>query len=114
MKILCEPLPGAFLLQPNTFSDERGDFIKTYHEESFQQLGLPFETKEEFVSISRRGVVRGMHFQIPPHDHAKLVSCIAGSALDVLLDLRKNQPAYGKVFSVVLSAANRQMLYLPS
>jgi dTDP-4-dehydrorhamnose 3,5-epimerase len=113
MNILNEPLPGVFLLQPTIFSDERGHFIKSYHQEIFMELGISFEAREEFFSISRKGVIRGMHFQLPPEDHGKLVYCIAGSVLDVLLDLRSSQGNYGAVGSALLSAENRLALYIP-
>lgn len=112
MKIVSEILAGTFLLEPAHFDDLRGHFIKTYHESDWKDLDLPFKMEEEFFSVSKKNVIRGMHFQIPPHDHEKVVYCLAGSVIDVLLDLRPG-PYFGHTASVVLSAENRNILYIP-
>lgn len=114
MLSLDQPLPGVHLLQPKVFTDNRGDFVKTYHTGAFAELGISFTPVEEFFSTSHKGVLRGMHFQLPPHDHAKLVYCIRGRVLDVLLDLRKNSPTYGKTASAELSRENHHQFYIPS
>jgi dTDP-4-dehydrorhamnose 3,5-epimerase len=114
MTSLETPFPGTHLLQPKVFSDARGDFVKTYHAEVFAELGCSFVPAEEFYSTSRAGVLRGMHFQLPPHDHAKLVYCLAGSVHDVLLDLRRSSPTYGQSFGTELSGTNRRLLFVPS
>ncbi len=114
MQIVAQPLPGTFLVQPKVFRDARGDFVKTFHTGLFRDAGIAFSPVEEFYSTSHRGVVRGMHFQLPPHDHAKLVYCIRGRVIDVLLDLRKQSPTNGHAVSAELSAENRQMFYVPS
>jgi len=111
---LDQPLPGVHLLQPKVFKDARGDFVKTYHDGAFRDLGLDFRPVEEFYSTSRKNVIRGMHFQLPPYDHAKLVYCIRGRVLDVLLDLRSGLPSYGKVAAAELSGRNRRQFYIPS
>jgi len=76
--------------------DIRGNFLKTYHFSTFSDLGLEFQCKEEFVTTSTQNVIRGMHFQTPPHDHKKLVYCLAGRVRDVVLDIRKNSATYGQ------------------
>ena len=111
MKILKELLPGSFLLEPPRFEDARGTFVKTYHEGICKDLGTNLEIREEFYSISRQDVIRGMHFQLPPHAHDKLVYCTRGAVRDVLLDLRKG-PGYGKVASVDLSGENGLLVYI--
>lgn len=113
MKIVSELLSGTFLIEPPIFIDERGDFVKTFHAETFSSLGMAFTPRESFYSTSRCGVLRGMHFQTPPHAHAKLVYCIRGSALDVVVDLRKRSPRYGAAASAVLSERNHQQLFIP-
>ncbi len=75
---------------------------------------MTFIPRESFYSTSRRGVLRGMHFQTPPHSHAKLVYCIRGSALDVVVDLRKSSPRYGAAASAELSEKNHQQLFIPT
>ncbi|MDN0084264.1 dTDP-4-dehydrorhamnose 3,5-epimerase [Crenobacter sp. SG2305] len=107
-----ELLPGCFLLQPKMFADQRGCFIKTYHDQALRTLGISMEIREEFFSISHKNVLRGMHFQTPPHDHDKLVYCTQGAALDVLLDLRKGEN-FGKSTSAELSANNRHIVFIP-
>jgi dTDP-4-dehydrorhamnose 3,5-epimerase/CDP-3, 6-dideoxy-D-glycero-D-glycero-4-hexulose-5-epimerase len=114
MTSIDQPLPGAHVLEPRVLGDERGDFVKTFHAGVFVALGLEFQPVEEFYSTSRRGVLRGMHFQRPPHDHAKLVYCIQGAVLDVLLDLRRSRPTYGQAASVHLSRENHRLLYVPA
>jgi dTDP-4-dehydrorhamnose 3,5-epimerase len=114
MTILSEPFPGTYLLRPKVFEDARGDFVKTFHDGLFRELGIEFRPLEEFFSTSRKGVLRGMHFQLPPHDHAKLVYCVRGRVLDVLLDLRTNSPSYGKSVGAELSGENHHQFYIPS
>jgi len=111
---LDQPLPGVHLLQPKVFEDARGDFVKTYHDGAFRDLGLDFRPVEEFYSTSRKNVIRGMHFQLPPYDHAKLVYCIKGRVMDVLLDLRTTSPTYRKFASAELSRANHHQFFIPS
>jgi dTDP-4-dehydrorhamnose 3,5-epimerase/CDP-3, 6-dideoxy-D-glycero-D-glycero-4-hexulose-5-epimerase len=112
MEILKELLPGCFLLQPKRFEDARGVFVKTYHEDLCQALGVSLDIREEFYSVSRKNVLRGMHFQLPPHAHQKLVHCMRGVVMDVLLDLR-NGPDYGKAVSVELSGENAHLVFIP-
>jgi len=106
-------LPSLVVLRPRIFRDERGTFVKTYHVDWFRELALEFQPREEFFSTSAKGVLRGMHFQVPPAAQAKLVYCIAGRALDVALDLRRASPAYGRFYARELGAANREMVFLP-
>lgn len=105
-------LPGCFELRPKVLEDVRGTFLKTYHEGLFRELGLRTDWREEYFTSSRQGVVRGMHFQAPPRQHAKLVACLAGEALDVVLDLRPG-PSFGRVVSRELSPRRPSLLYLP-
>src|ERR1035437_2690369 len=105
MKLVPTELPGLQLLRPRIFRDERGSFVKTFHAGQFRELGLDFEPREEFFSTSAKGVLRGRHFHLPPAAHAKLVYCIAGSVLDVVLDLRKDSPTFGHCGARELSAA---------
>ena len=106
-------LPGLLVLQPRIFSDARGSFVKTFHAGFFRQLGVDFQPAEEFFSVSHKNVVRGMHFQLPPDAHAKLVYCVTGEVLDVVVDLRKSSPTFGRAASRKLSASNREMFYIP-
>lgn len=105
-------MPEAFLLQPNMFEDKRGKFVKTYQQASYSNLGINFDVKEEFYSTSNKGVIRGMHFQAPPYEHAKIVYCLYGSVLDVLIDLRPGRN-YGHVATTELSFENGRVLVIP-
>ena len=113
MKSIEQPLPGVHLIEPKIFSDQRGDFVKTFHAPHFTELGITFLPVEEFFSTSNKGVLRGMHFQLPPFEHAKLVYCIQGAVLDVLLDLRKASESFGAHASAELSSLNRRMFFMP-
>lgn len=111
-EVEAELLPGCLLLRCRRLADARGCFVKTFHAEHFQQLGIAFTLREAFHSQSQRGVLRGMHFQLPPHDHDKLVACRSGRVRDVVLDLRAG-PGYGRVAAVELSGEADQLLFVP-
>ena len=112
MKVLPTELDGVFVLTPNVFEDARGSFVKTYHEGLFESCGIRFSPKEEFFSVSRKNVLRGMHFQQPPAAHDKLVYCPVGRVLDVVLDLRSTAKG-ARCISRELSSENREMLFIP-
>jgi len=114
MKLTETDLKGVYVIEPKVFEDDRGVFVKTFHEQTFRESGLAFHFKESFYSTSKKGVIRGMHFQVPPHDHAKLVYVTSGRILDVVLDLRKSSSTYGKHVSVELSDMNRRSIYIPT
>lgn len=113
MDLIPTTLEGCYQVRPFFAQDERGTFVKTFHAERFSALGLPTEWREEYYSSSRKGVIRGMHFQTPPHDHEKLVYCIQGRVLDVVVDLRKDAPTYGRHFAVELDAACGHGVMIP-
>lgn len=107
-------LPGLVSLAPKVFTDHRGTFVKTFQNSMFRDLGLPFESREEFFSISHQHVLRGLHFQVPPADHVKIVYCLAGAVLDVVVDLRRQSPTHGMFHVEELSGATRRILYIPT
>lgn len=113
MKLIPTSLPGCFEVRPFFAQDERGTFVKTFHAEQFAKAGLTVEWREEFYSSSHKGVIRGMHFQTPPHDHEKLVYCIQGRVLDVVVDLRRALPTFGRYAAVELDAAHGHGLMIP-
>lgn len=113
LRLVETRIPDCYKLQARRLTDERGSFIKTYHQEWFESLGLRTDWVEQYYSVSQPGVVRGLHFQLPPHEHAKLVYCVAGRVLDIALDLRRGSPAYGEHIRVELSAEQGNLLYLP-
>lgn len=114
MTPLCEPLPGVQIIRPFIHRDDRGEFVKPYHEDQLASLGIRMTVREEFFSTSVTNVIRGMHFQTPPFAHQKLVYCIQGRVLDIVLDIRKDSPTYGRSASAELSAENRQMIFIPA
>lgn len=113
MELISTKLEGCFLVKPFLAEDERGRFVKTYHSELFAKAGLPTQWKEEYYSSSRKGVIRGMHFQTPPYDHEKLVYCLQGRVKDVVVDLRKSSPTYGQYVAVDLDAKLGHGLIIP-
>ncbi|RMG60556.1 MAG: dTDP-4-dehydrorhamnose 3,5-epimerase [Bacteroidetes bacterium] len=104
---------GCYILQPRAFSDHRGRLVKTFHEDTFKALGLETHYPESYYSVSNKGVLRGLHFQVPPYAQVKLVTCVYGRLLDVAVDLRTDSPTYGKHVMVELSAEQGNMLYMP-
>lgn len=106
-------LAGCFEITPKVFKDNRGSFVKTYHEDIFSEKNINFEMKEEFYSTSHKNVFRGLHFQLPPSAHNKIVYCAQGSVVDFLVDLRKNSATYKKSISIELNERNGKALYIP-
>lgn len=112
MKINKTSLDGVYEIENDIIRDDRGIFIKTFHYDVFENKGLEKNFKESFYSVSKKNVIRGMHYQIPPHDHAKLVYVVSGKILDVVVDIRDGSETYGKYFSTRLSAENGKSLYM--
>ena len=117
------PLAGdrhqvPLLLTPRLFGDDRGFFFESWNQRSFAAaLGLPLEQAPAFVqdnhSRSSRGVLRGLHYQLPPHPQGKLVRCIVGDIFDVAVDIRRSSPTFGQWVGAVLSSDNQQQLWVP-
>jgi len=107
-----ELLPQAWLVKLARIGDLRGVFVKTLSKSMLDKIGCQFELREEYYSESKKDVIRGMHFQTPPHDHVKIIYCVSGSVLDVLLDLRPG-PTYGKSCSTMLESSAPSLLIVP-
>ncbi|MFL6235216.1 MAG: dTDP-4-dehydrorhamnose 3,5-epimerase [Thermoanaerobaculia bacterium] len=108
------PLAGAWVLEPERIEDERGFFARTYCRRDFEARGLHPAIAQCSVSFNhRRGSLRGLHFQIAPHEEVKLVRVTRGAVWDVIVDLRPGSPTNAKHFSVILSAESRNELYIP-
>ena len=105
-------IDGVYIIEPQVFGDNRGYFMETYKEPDFKAAGLDYNFVQDNQSSSRKGVLRGLHFQIN-HPQAKLVRVIKGEVFDVAVDLRKDSPTYGKWEGVVLSSDNKKMLMIP-
>lgn len=113
MKIIDTEISGLKIIEPRIFEDTRGKFIKTFTNDFFQENGLNIDIKESYYSISHKDVIRGMHFQTPPYEHVKLVYVPFGKIIDVVLDIRKDSPTYGKYFSIELSSDNGKIVIIP-
>lgn len=113
MEIIKEPIPGLWLLKPKVFADHRGHFYESYRTDFFSQKGLDIDFVQDNQSLSNKGILRGLHFQAPPHAQDKLVRVVAGAVLDVVVDIRKDSPTYGKSFSAELTAENFLMMFIP-
>lgn len=114
MRFTETPLAGAFVVDAQRFADTRGFFARTYCQREFTERGLNARFVQANVSYNeRRGTLRGMHYQIPPHAEAKLVRCTRGAIHDVIIDLRLGSATYLGHFAVRLDEDNRTMLYVP-
>lgn len=111
--IIDNVLNGARILTLPSSADIRGTFVKAFHESTLQAQGISFTLRESYFSFSKKDVIRGMHFQLPPHDHSKIVFCPQGAIMDVMVDLRKQSPTYRQFCSVVLSGDNHKALFIP-
>ena len=119
MKLLPTTLPGVIIVEPSVFGDDRGWFYESYNQARFDAalaaMGLP--APRPFVqdnhSYSQAGVLRGLHYQLPPHAQGKLVRVVQGRAFDVAVDIRAGSPAFGQWVGVELTAANRRQLWVP-
>ena len=113
MEIIKTPLEGLLIIKPDVFEDERGYFFESFNHGKFLNLGLDLKFCQDNESKSKRGVLRGLHFQAPPFAQGKLVRVMRGSVLDVAVDIRTNSPTYGKWESIVLSGQNKWMYWIP-
>jgi dTDP-4-dehydrorhamnose 3,5-epimerase len=104
---------GCYVIGLPAHADDRGTFVKVFQSDAFRAHGLETNFPEEFWSVSRRHVLRGLHFQVPPHEHVKLVCCVAGEVFDALVDLRKGSPTYGRSFTITLTGDTPTMIYVP-
>jgi len=112
MKVIRTEFKEVLILQPDSFSDNRGYFMETYHRERYEQLGIGTFFVQDNVSYSVRGTLRGLHYQYP-HGQAKLVQVVRGEIFDVAVDIRLKSPSFGKWVSIVLSEENKRQLYFP-
>jgi dTDP-4-dehydrorhamnose 3,5-epimerase len=106
-------IPGLFVFEPNVFEDSRGYFFESFNEKKFKEAGIDFRWVQDNQSSSANGVIRGLHYQLPPFAQSKLVRVLKGKILDVVVDIRKGSPTFGKNYSKVLSAKNKRQLFIP-
>ncbi len=106
-------IAGVVILEPKVFGDARGYFFESYRKNVFDDIAGPVDFVQDNESRSTRGVMRGLHFQRPPHTQAKLVRCISGEVLDVAVDIRKGSPTYGRHVACLLSGDNHREFFVP-
>lgn len=114
MKAETLNIEGVMLFTLSPAADSRGHFTKLFHETIYKKANAYFEMKEQYLSISHKHVIRGMHFQVPPYDCDKAVTILNGSILDVVLDLRKNSPTFKQWIVVPINAEQPKMLFIPN
>lgn len=114
MKFIPLEIPEVKLIEPKVYPDSRGYFYESYREDEFAQNGIHERFVQDNCSRSSKGVLRGLHYQIPPAAQAKLVRVTAGEVYDVAVDLRKNSKTFGKYVSVILSGSKIQWFYVPA
>ena len=113
MKVIETRLPGAVIIEPKVFGDERGYFLETYRSNRYAELGIPERLVQDNQSFSRRGVLRGLHIQ-HPFSQGKLVQVLLGEAFDVAVDVRKGSATFGQWAGVSLSGENKRQYWVPS
>ena len=113
MKITTTAIEGVIILEPEVFGDERGYFFESFSQREFEEKVGKTAFVQDNESSSRYGVLRGLHFQKPPHAQAKLVRVVKGKVLDIAVDIRKGSPTFGQHVSVELSAENKRQLFIP-
>lgn len=113
MEIIKTDIPGVVILEPRIFRDSRGYFFESFSQRDFFDKVAPVEFVQDNESMSTRGVMRGLHFQRPPHAQAKLVRCVRGRVLDVAVDIRVGSPTYGRHVAVELTEENHRQFFIP-
>jgi len=113
MKFIETGIPGLIIIEPNVFKDQRGYFLESFNQQEFESNIGKIDFVQDNESKSTYGVLRGLHFQIPPFTQAKLVRCIYGRILDVVVDLRKDSPTFGQHLTIELSAEDKRQLFIP-
>lgn len=113
MKITTTAIVGVVILEPEVFGDERGYFLESFSQREFEEKVCKTTFVQDNESSSRYGVLRGLHFQKPPHAQAKLVRVVKGKVLDIAVDIRKGSPTFGHHVSIELSGENKRQLFIP-
>ena len=113
MKRIDTTLPGVYIIEPKVFGDARGYFFESWNRAKYEEVGINADFMQDNESRSRFGVLRGLHFQAAPYTQAKLVRVIAGAVLDVVLDIRKGSPTFGRHVAVELSGENKRQMFVP-
>lgn len=113
MKIIDTPIKDLFIIEPQVFGDNRGYFFESFNQKKFEDLGLYYNFVQDNESLSKYGVLRGLHYQLNPWSQTKLVRVVYGKVFDVAVDIRKESPTFGKWFGVELSGENKKQFLIP-
>lgn len=113
MNVIKTAIEGVVIIEPRVFKDSRGYFFESYNKSVFDREVAPIEFVQDNESCSSYGVMRGLHYQRPPHAQSKLVRCVRGRVLDVAVDIRKGSPTYGQHVAVELSEENKRQFFIP-
>ncbi|ATX92610.1 dTDP-4-dehydrorhamnose 3,5-epimerase [Citrobacter portucalensis] len=114
MNVIQTEIPDVLIFEPKVFGDERGFFMESFNQKLFEEIvGRKVDFVQDNHSSSSKGVLRGLHYQLPPYAQAKLVRCVVGEVFDVAVDIRKGSPTFGKWVGVHLSAENKRQLWIP-
>lgn len=114
MEVIKTDIDGVLIIEPKIFKDQRGHFFESYNQLALEELGIKYTFVQDNQSQSSYGVIRGLHFQKPPHAQTKLLRVVQGSIIDVAVDIRKGSPTYGKHVAVELSDENFRQLLIPA
>lgn len=114
MKVLKTDIEGLLVIEPDVYQDDRGSFLESFNEGRYQEAGIREVFVQDNVSVSKKGVIRGLHYQAPPFAQGKLVSVLRGRVMDVAVDIRVGSPTYGKHVAVELSAENHRQFWIPA
>ena len=112
MNVIPTDFEGLFVIEPKVFGDARGYFLETWNQQRYREIGIHADFVQDNISFSRKGILRGLHYQIPPQ--GKLVSVIEGRVQDVVVDLRRSSKMFGKWFSVELDGQSKRQLFVPA
>ncbi|MDU7311111.1 MAG: dTDP-4-dehydrorhamnose 3,5-epimerase [Aeromonas sp.] len=114
MNVIKTAIPDVLIFEPKVFGDERGFFFESFNHKLFEEaVGYQVNFVQDNHSKSSKGVLRGLHYQLPPHAQGKLVRCVAGEVFDVAVDIRKSSPTFGQWVGVNLSGENKRQLWIP-
>lgn len=114
MNVIKTAIPDVLIFEPKVFGDERGFFFESFNHKLFEEaVGYPVTFVQDNHSKSSKGVLRGLHYQLPPYAQGKLVRCVAGEVFDVAVDIRKSSPTFGQWVGVHLSGENKRQLWIP-
>lgn len=113
MKFIKSTIEDLWIVEPTLFEDERGHFLEAFRESTYRESGFIYRYVQDNISKSKKGTIRGLHYQLNPHSQSKLVMALSGEVLDVAVDIRRNSPTFGQYDSVELSGENRRMMVIP-